>query len=743
MLLLPNRIRNKVGFSLVEIVVVMGMLVFLTVSITKVFTGTFRAFGFSQDRAQATNRISLAFQKMVDELQQSDGIKSCDGLSVTFSLAGSFYKYQVSSNQLQRIDPNNRKEILVNYVKTPGSGGAYSLPWLCSGGTVRIDLTTYNPAFSSTLTTNNTSHFVTTVTPRGIPYGLVYWWKLNEGTDTTLYDLGGRYPSGNMDGIPAYLTGDSGGPAWTTGIANGALTFTASNNDYLYLNEPIGGYGELNGHNSWTVSFWFKATTLKAYASGQSPGMFIASRGAPAGIFISTDNWIYRGADDADNTVATTTSVGCWYHLAMSFDASSGSVMVYKNGDLLGTITHQDSLENSGYYFDTIGTDYTNYFNGVMDDIRFYNYVLSNDEIAKLSRYLPYYSSSALAIADIYTDANNCGAIGTVCAGGTSCYSGKCCTTGYTNCSTTGGLCGTCYSMASSSTNCGNCGNACAGGKSCSDGYCCTTGLTNCFTGVNACQNLTNDSSNCGSCGNACGVGTPTCCSSSCVNTTTNSSNCGSCGNACTSGTTPACCSSSCVDEYVNTSNCGACGTTCGGGTPYCCHGSCSALAPTGTVCTVNGECCSNVCSCFTSGTKVLLINGKKIAIEKLKVGDVLLGSNRTHNKVIRLDVRPKEVRKIYSFNDGRYFVTENHPFMTKEGWKALNPQLAQLEQSQIKIGQLNIGDEIVTQKGFVKLKKIKFKTINTVVYNPQLDGSHDYYADGFLVHNKGAKHCT
>jgi len=74
---------------------------------------------------------------------------------------------------------------------------------------------------------------------------------------------------------------------------------------------------------------------------------------------------------------------------------------------------------------------------------------------------------------------------------------------------------------------------------------------------------------------------------------------------------------------------------------------------------------------------------------------------------------------------------------MTKQGWKAIDPKRAHKQHPQLKVGQLQVGDELVTRTGMISLKKSDFKILkNTGVYNPQLDGSHDYYADGFLVHN-------
>ena len=62
---------------------------------------------------------------------------------------------------------------------------------------------------------------------------------------------------------------------------------------------------------------------------------------------------------------------------------------------------------------------------------------------------------------------------------------------------------------------------------------------------------------------------------------------------------------------------------------------------------------------------------------------------------------------------------------------------MAQRKYPEFKVGKLKIGDELVSSKGLIRLKKIESKVMKgSVVYDPQLDGNHTYYADGFLVHN-------
>ena len=141
--------------------------------------------------------------------------------------------------------------------------------------------------------------------------------------------------------------------------------------------------------------------------------------------------------------------------------------------------------------------------------------------------------------------------------------------------------------------------------------------------------------------------------------------------------------------------------------------------------------------SCLAAGTRILLADGTTKTVENLQVGDILLSSNGAKNKVLDIGAMPKQDRKIYAFNGGDYFVTADHPFSTKNGWAALDPKLAQEMHPGLKVVKLDIGSELLTRTGVVHINKIVFKAFkDSVVYNPHLDGSHDYFADGFLVHN-------
>jgi hypothetical protein len=142
------------------------------------------------------------------------------------------------------------------------------------------------------------------------------------------------------------------------------------------------------------------------------------------------------------------------------------------------------------------------------------------------------------------------------------------------------------------------------------------------------------------------------------------------------------------------------------------------------------------LCTCFIKGTQILMGDGSYKSIELVKVGDKVVGSNNKINTVLKLKHNEHSGKK-YSINGSGYFVTEGHPFMTPEGWKAFNSELAMKINPTLKIGKLKVGDVLIRENRYETINKVDYNENNERVYNFELDGTKDYYADGFLVHNK------
>lgn len=142
---------------------------------------------------------------------------------------------------------------------------------------------------------------------------------------------------------------------------------------------------------------------------------------------------------------------------------------------------------------------------------------------------------------------------------------------------------------------------------------------------------------------------------------------------------------------------------------------------------------------CFIADTLVTMADGTVKNIQDVELGDVLKGET-TNNTVLGFHQPKLGDNLLYSFNGGEHFVTAEHPFMTTEGWKALDPETAMQEHRlNIEVTQLEVGDVLVTEGGEVTLETIDGKAddADTQLYNFILDGDHTYYADGYLVHNK------
>ena len=120
-------------------------------------------------------------------------------------------------------------------------------------------------------------------------------------------------------------------------------------------------------------------------------------------------------------------------------------------------------------------------------------------------------------------------------------------------------------------------------------------------------------------------------------------------------------------------------------------------------------------------------------------------------NTVINTSARETS-QTLYGFNGSKPFVTGGHPFYTRDGWKAVDPDLTPSEKHNVKTTKLQVGDVLLLDDGNeVVLASINASTdaAEHTVHNPMLDGDHTYYANGMLVHNKiaachdGGADCT
>ena len=159
-----------------------------------------------------------------------------------------------------------------------------------------------------------------------------------------------------------------------------------------------------------------------------------------------------------------------------------------------------------------------------------------------------------------------------------------------------------------------------------------------------------------------------------------------------------------------------------------------------------NGFLVHNKC-CFPAGT-MILAKGKNVRIEKIKAGQKVYSYNFSSDKKEKDVVKEIEspIREgLYSVNKGQLKVTDDHPIRTrkKDGktcWAAFNPAKAKKSYKIGKINKLQKGDSILhNTKGWVKIKNLQYIKGKVQTYNlKKIEKNKNFFANGFLVHNKG-----
>ena len=204
--------------------------------------------------------------------------------------------------------------------------------------------------------------------------GLLAWWKMDETSGTTAFDSSGNTRNSTLTGA-----------SFATGYLSNALQLAGSSSSY-------GSYSAADG-NQVTLAAWVKA-------NGNGGGSYPFIVGSPSYRFI----FRFTGTDTSSVGFATwdqtngdydsgagTISQGVWYHVVASFDRGSLTTppVFYINGKKTVTATLATAsgtpppLSGTGY----IGNRYDGArgWNGLIDDLRIYNRILSATEIQVLA----------------------------------------------------------------------------------------------------------------------------------------------------------------------------------------------------------------------------------------------------------------------------------------------------------------------------------------------------------------------
>jgi hypothetical protein len=209
----------------------------------------------------------------------------------------------------------------------------------------------------------------------------VLWFKLDEASGLTASDSSGTGNNGTL----------SGGATWQPagGIRAGALKFDATNGLVTVSDSPT-----LDNTSAFTLAWWFRAD---AYP-GDSAGLVckrinISTDNAYTTYLKAADQHIYVDIDSSNDRFSSSMLIqtGVWYHVALVFDGSlpsSQRASLWINGILDTTATETSSAipdYASNILIANTHPGATNWFTGLIDDVRFYRRALIASEILALA----------------------------------------------------------------------------------------------------------------------------------------------------------------------------------------------------------------------------------------------------------------------------------------------------------------------------------------------------------------------
>lgn len=219
-----------------------------------------------------------------------------------------------------------------------------------------------------------------------ITSGLVGYWALNEGSGSNAGDSSGNGHSGSL----------SGGPTWTTGKSGAGLSFNGSGTSVAISGSAV------NTSSSYSVAAWVQLNNLNNWSTavsqdGSNVSGFFLQYTSPSG---GTDGGKFAfslvSADSTSGTSVRATSpfspsANVWYHLVGVYDSGANTSKLYVNGVLASTRSVTAAWNATGNT--AIGRakwgGATDFWPGLIDDVRIYNRVLSDQDVSSLYQAAP------------------------------------------------------------------------------------------------------------------------------------------------------------------------------------------------------------------------------------------------------------------------------------------------------------------------------------------------------------------
>jgi hypothetical protein len=323
--------------------------------------------------------ISVSSDKAIFEVD--DGPDAVTIVSTPTITQNQWYHFAIVYDD----DSDTNTSIWLNGQKVASATGVSNVNSLSNTGHMRIGAINAGASFDYfNGRLDDIKFFTSALTPAQINYeynrGLpIAWYRLDECLGTTINDSSGTGLTGTLtigtsgtNTLPGNCLSNTSSHAWfngRVGKVNASLSFDDSDD---YVTVPDNNALDLTSR--LTLAAWVKTAANEAnnviVSKGSSYEMGVTATGALY--------WDGAGAqvDDGKTLVGS----GNWHHVAITNDDTTATY--YVDGVQTGTSAAGIDADNATALY--IGYDGANYFDGLIDDVRVFNYPLSATQVQQV-----------------------------------------------------------------------------------------------------------------------------------------------------------------------------------------------------------------------------------------------------------------------------------------------------------------------------------------------------------------------
>jgi uncharacterized protein YjdB len=319
----------------------------------------------------------------------------------------------------------------VTGIVTGIGAGTVQIRYTVAGGQTSV-IATINaiPDASFTVSPNPVTPGVPAVFSNTDPLATIYNWSFGDGSFSTLNNVSHTYTTSAVYSPSLTVTTSNGCSATASGIVTSGVSQTGlnldGNNDHIVIGSP------LPSGSSYTKECWVFVTALSGTRD------LISS--ADARLYIS-GGMLTAGQGGSSAVVADITPfpLNMWTHVALTYEAGTNTMKLYRNGNLVATNTAAPPFSGSAAFVGSLDGS-SGFLQGTIDEVRIWNSVRSSTDIlanmscdvAQHANLKAYYrlnqgiptgiNTHLLSVYD-YSGNNNCGiALNMTMSGSTSNY---------------------------------------------------------------------------------------------------------------------------------------------------------------------------------------------------------------------------------------------------------------------------------------------------------------------------------